>query len=292
MPLRGRPNIVTLLTDFGASDGYFAAMKGIILSLNPTATIVDITHDIPPQDIHAAAFVLSQCVASFPSGAVHMVVVDPEVGTSRRALAIATPDALFLAPDNGVVSLALSRYFSWPGTRVLAGPPHPERRPVPPSLRALAIENQSLFLSTVSHTFHGRDVFAPVAAHLASGVPLDAVGPPVADLNVFEVPNPLPQSGGAVTGWVVHIDRFGNLITNVPEGTIKAITDPVEVVLGGIVIQGLSRTYAEGGQLMALIGSHGCLEVASRNGSAAKVLGIERWSPVHVVPQGVKPAGR
>mgnify|MGYP001568733439 CR=1 FL=1 len=291
MPPPGRPNIVTLLTDFGTSDGYVAAMKGVILSINPAAAIVDVTHDIPPQDIHAAAFVLSQCATSFPSGTVHLVVVDPEVGSSRRALAIATPNALFLAPDNGVISLAIDGHLPEPAARELTGPPLPERRPVPPTLRALSIENRALFLPSVSPTFHGRDMFAPVAAHLAAGVPLQTVGPPVADLNLFEVPSPLLQSSGAVTGWVVHIDRFGNLITNVREGTIKAMAGDVQIDLGGTVIQGLSRTYAEGGQLMALIGSHGCLEVAARNGSAANVLNIGRWSPVHIIPEGVSPAG-
>lgn len=284
-----RPNIVTLLTDFGTSDGYVAAMKGVILAINPTATIVDISHEIPPQDIHAGAFVLSQCHSAFPPGAVHVVVVDPGVGSSRRAVVVATPNAYFVAPDNGVLSEVVNPYLAVSNPPEPGEAPSPARRLIPTPLRAWALDDPSFFLPRISNTFHGRDVFAPVAARLAAGTPVETVGPAAGDLAIFQVAPPRHHQDGSITGTVVHIDRFGNLITNVMETEIELPSSAVTVSIGGRTISGLSQSYTEGGDLLALIGSSGRLEVAAKNGSAAGILGIDRWSLVHI--RSAQPAG-
>jgi S-adenosylmethionine hydrolase len=244
--------VVTLLSDFGTRDGYVGAVKGVLLSRCPGATLVDVTHEIPPGDVAAGAFVLGQAAPYFPAGSVHLAVVDPGVGSERRALACAIGDQLYVAPDNGLL------------TRVLEAEA---------SVLAREISHPALRLSSVSDVFHGRDLFAPAAAHLASGAPLAAVGPelPSASLVRSAWPKPSLESDGG-GGQVVYVDRFGNLVTNLP-------LDP-EVPQGVATVAGcdvsIRRTYSEvaPGSLVALRGSSGLLEIARNRGSAAEALGV------------------
>ena len=234
--------IITLLTDFGTSDSYVAEVKGVLLSLAPGAQLVDISHDIAPGDIRAATFVLSRAWPRYPTGTVHLAVVDPGVGTARRALAAEAAGHHFVAPDNGLLSSlpADARFVSLP---------------VPPG---------------AAPTFHGRDVFAPAAAALATGAALATLGSPVSDPTRTPIPEPRFQENGSVTGEVVHIDRFGTLITNI---TVDDVTAVSHVVLERQVIGTLHRTFADvaPGKLVAFIGSGGTIEIAARDASAAMV---------------------
>jgi S-adenosylmethionine hydrolase len=277
------PRRITLLTDFGSRDGYVAAMRGVIATLAPAVIVDSITDDIPPGDIRVAAGVLTGYWDLYPSGTVHLVVVDPGVGTDRRGIAAELAGRRFVGPDNGVFSFV-------PG--MPSGPQGVGRRPDPdaeqtaetatPSEpgRIVELQHAEWFRDTVSPTFHGRDIFAPVAAHLALGVALDALGQPVTDPVVLERPMPVTDHAG-VHGVVVSIDRFGNLTTNiradlVPEGAIVQIAAHDLPVL---------RVYGEAGrgELLALIGSTGHLEIARREGSAEGTLGATVGSTVRVV---------
>ena len=249
--------IVTLLSDFGTRDGFVAAMKGVILEIAPTARLADATHDIAPGDVEAAAFVLHQYWRLFPPGTVHLAVVDPGVGTERRAVALEAEGRYVVAPDNGLI------------TRVMGAVP---------TARCVEMSAAEYWRSDPSMTFHGRDIFAPAAAHLAAGVPLERLGPAVADpvLLTLEPPRRTPQE---IVGRVAHIDRFGNLITDVPA---EWLVDGWRVSVAGREVGSLRRTYAdvEEGEPLALIGSLGTLEVAARGGSAASQLGAARGDPV------------
>ncbi len=262
------PAIVALLTDFGNRDHYVGAMKGAILSVCPQAVLVDIAHELPPHDVLAGAFALAAAHATFPAGTVFLAVVDPGVGSERRGLALEAGGYRFVAPDNGLLGLVLARY-----------PDH--------GLHALA--NARLFRARVSATFHARDVFGPVAAHLALGMPLEDVGPPVVD------PVPLPLAPVARVGaheWeasVIHVDRFGNLTTNMAEAELDSIAQStgadgqVMVKIEGAVLP-LAHTYSDvpPGEACALVGSSGLLEVAVNQGDASRLLGAGRGAPVRV----------
>jgi len=251
--------IVTLLTDFGTQDGYVGSMRGVILSINAGATIVDICHDIPSHDVPAAAFVLSTAYPYFPADSIHVVVVDPGVGSARRALAVRTPGGSFVAPDNGVLSYVIARE---------------------PMLETVQLIERRFWLSPVSNTFHGRDVFAPVAAYLSLGVPMAELGLPIDDPQHFAIPEPKRGSDGSIEGQILHVDRFGNLITNVPPHLLPP--ERVIIDIAGQTIRGLLPAYAEvaTGELLALVGSHGYVEIAVRNGSAAEVTGMGRGAVV------------
>ncbi len=262
---RTAPPVATLTTDFGAADGYVAAMKGVMLGIEPRLVLVDVTHEAPPQDVAHGAFVLAEAARHFPAGAVHLAVVDPGVGGRRKSLLVVTPDAAYVAPDNGLLTHALSRYGSAHDQR--AEWLSPIRAPLPPGCRAFELANPRYRLSDVSHTFHGRDVFAPAAAYLSAGVPPEEFGPPVADVIWLNVPPPV-ESNGEIEGRVVHVDSFGNLITNIAleeDGAGRAVVE-----IEGLRIQGLSRSYEEAAGALAIIGSHGTVEIAVRNGSAAR----------------------
>jgi S-adenosyl-L-methionine hydrolase (adenosine-forming) len=249
---------ITLLTDFGTADGYVGAMKGAIAELAPDVVVDDIAHDVAPGDVAAAAWALSRYWRLYPAGTVHVVVVDPGVGSGRRAIAAEAEGRLLVAPDNGVLSLVL---------RVAAA-------------NVVALEAVSYFREPVSRTFHGRDVFAPVAAHLAVGVPLGRLGPAIGNPTRLVFPDPTRTRDGA-EGAVIHVDRFGNLITNVPE----AWCGPGALVwVGGRTAGEVRRTYADvaSGELVALIGSAGLLEVSVRDGSAASALEAERGTAVRL----------
>ncbi|HLC30420.1 MAG TPA: SAM-dependent chlorinase/fluorinase, partial [Dehalococcoidia bacterium] len=243
------PGVITLLTDFGSQDAYVAAMKGVVLSIASSATLVDITHSIPPQDIYAAAFTLGASHAFFPRRTIHVVVVDPGVGTQRRALLLQTPDALFLAPDNGVLTYVVEAFRdAHPNTAPtghLSTPPPLVSVPVPASLRAYALANKALFRPQISQTFHGRDIFAPVAAHLSLGVLPEEVGPPLGEITVFALPHPQHNRDRSLTGAIIHVDNFGNLITNLKTEVLPK--GDLEVIVGGRTIRGLRTSYEGGG---------------------------------------------
>lgn len=251
---------VTLLTDFGTADGYVAAMKGVIASIAPDAQLDDVSHDLAQGDVEAAAWSLGAYWRLYPRGTVHLVVVDPGVGSQRRALAVRADGRLLVAPDNGVLSRVLHSAADVQAVHALESAAH--RR------------------TDVSNTFHGRDIFAPAAAHLAAGEPIRRMGPRVENPITLEVAEP-QVVGEALRGQVVHVDRFGNLITNIPA---DALPDAASVEVEDAGVGEVRRTYSDvpEGSLLALIGSSGYLEVSERNGSAARRLGLGRGATVHV----------
>ncbi|MBI1850595.1 MAG: SAM-dependent chlorinase/fluorinase [Planctomycetes bacterium] len=239
---------IVLLTDFGEAGPYVGAMKGVILGIHPKATLVDLSHEIPPQDVRAAAFVLDAAHAWFPPRSLFVCVVDPGVGTARRIVYVEAGGRRFLAPDNGLLTLVLR-----------------ERRAV----RARAVTNRRLFLPEVSSTFHGRDVFAPVAARLARGLPPASLGPPARLLTTFGFPEP-ERDGSRIRAKVVWVDSFGNVVLNLRD-------EPVcEIRARRSRIRRLVSTYGEllEGEAGILRGSSGWLEIAVRNGSAASRFGL------------------
>jgi S-adenosylmethionine hydrolase len=267
------PPLITLTTDFGLTDSYVAQMKGAILSIAPDATLIDVTHKIPPQDCAVAAAVLADAVGAFPAATIHLVVVDPGVGTARRAIAVeARGDQgevpfRFVAPDNGVL------------TRVL------EARP---TVRAVELRERRFWRPTVSQTFHGRDVFGPVAAHWSRGADIAEFGPPLASpLVKLMLPRPV-REGSNLLGEVVRTDAFGNLITNI-SGADLSIADRTRltVEIGTQRIAGISRAYQDRatGELLAVVGSSGMLEIAICCGHAGEILAV--WSGDKVVVRGL-----
>jgi hypothetical protein len=258
--------VVTLTTDFGLRDPYVAEMKGVMLGLAPDVRLVDISHDVESHDVVGAALVLEAAVPFFPPGTVHLAVVDPGVGTARRGLAVAAGDATFVAPDNGLLTPILAR-GAW---------------------RAFELTAAELRRPHVSRTFHGRDVFAPAAAHLACGVAPERFGPSVDDPVLVPWPE-MHAVGGAVAGAVVHVDRFGNLITSIAAEAVERVRGPASIHIAGRSLP-LVGTYADlpRGAAGALIGSSNRLEVAVREGSAAAVLKARRGTPVAVSPTSSK----
>ncbi|PSQ78003.1 MAG: hypothetical protein BRD44_00115 [Bacteroidetes bacterium QS_7_67_15] len=262
------PRPLTLTTDFGTQDAYVAAMKGVILQRCPEARLVDVTHEIAPQDVMEAAFVLRQAVPFFPPETVHLVVVDPGVGTERRPVALRAGDRFFVGPDNGLFSLVLGD--DAPDAAVALDAPDCWRTPDP------------------STTFHGRDIFAPAAAHLAAGRSLADLGSPVDALEPLRWALPITDEQG-IQGWTVHVDRFGNCITNIPLALFEKHRDgrAFKCYAGSTILNGLAATYgavAEGEPLL-LFGSSGFLEVAVSNGNAAKLLGIQQGDSIDIVFQ-------
>lgn len=287
--------LITLTTDFGIANGYVGTMKGVILRVAPNVRLVDISHEIAPQNIRQAAYVLYTAYPFFPSHTVHLVVVDPGVGSARRPIALRTPAGYFVGPDNGVFSYVMA---------------------CEPVEALVELSDPRYRLAEVSHTFHGRDVFAPAAAHLAAGLSITALGPHVLDPVTFPPPR-LEVAPGGVTGEVLHVDHFGNVITSIGRmvwsgdelvleptfqgargrmqgagckgheagckrqeaghgGQVRVKTSEVVVVVGGREISGVHRTYAEveSGEALALVGSQAHLEIAVREGNAALELGL------------------
>jgi S-adenosylmethionine hydrolase len=246
--------VVTLLTDFGTADGYVAEMKGVILTRAPEAALVDVTHDVVPQDVEAGRLALARYWRRFPSGTVHLAVIDPGVGSARAALAVESDGRLLVGPDNGVLSPAL----------LVAG------------ARAVTLPVSG----GASPTFHGRDVFAPAAAELALGASLDAIGSPALDFVIRRTPEPRRLADGSIEGQVITIDRFGNAVTNL----LGLRAQSVEV--NGTMLP-LLRSYADVpvGEPIAVVGSTGLIEIAVRNGSGAAAMGLERGSVVVVRPR-------
>ncbi len=254
---------ISLTTDFGYDDPYVGMMKGVILGLNPDASLVDICHNIPPGNIALAGLFLAGAAPYFPAGSVHLAVVDPGVGSSRRCLAARTRRASFVAPDNGLLTAALAD-----------NPPD----------EIVELTNPEYWLPSPSPTFHGRDIMGPVAAHISLGIPLCEFGPPVMDPVKLETPHPQRQPDGSLIGQVVHTDRFGNLITNIRPadlpGAAGGQSKGLILEIAGQPIRGLSRHYSEGSGLLALVGSTGFIEIALRDGSAAQALQIGRGETV------------
>jgi len=255
--------IITLTTDFGTRDPFVGLMKGVILGINPRVHLVDLTHEIAPHDILEGALALEAAVPFFPPGSVHLAVVDPGVGSQRRAVALAAQGQLFVGPDNGLFTFLLGA----------------------PGVSAVALENPAYALPRISQTFHGRDRFAPAAAHLSSGAPLPDLGPPVTDLVQLAWPGARLEAGSLV-GEVIHVDRFGNLVTSVRAEEVEALGPPdaVTVAVAGRMIRGVSRSYADrpAGEPGAIVGSSQRLEVFVREANARTALGVERGAPVRL----------
>ena len=276
--------IITLTTDFGTRDSYVGAMKGVILGIDPDATVVDISHEIPPQDVAHGTFVLGSVHRSFPPDSIHVAVVDPGVGTPRKALAVVTGSDIFVGPDNGLLTYVLQsfqdRSGSKPFTSADAGLLQPVTGPAPDGCSAYELTRSEYWMQPVSDTFHGRDVFAPVAAHLSLGVPPVKLGDPVHELVWLNLPRPA-VAGGTIEGRIIHVDRYGNLVSNIAGSDLPPNAD-VAVEIGGRALRGISRSFAEGsGDLVAIVGSHSYLEIARPNGDAARFLragvGDEIW---------------
>lgn len=271
--------IITLTTDFGTQDPYVGVMKGVIHSINRHASIVDISHDVQPQSILEGAFIIGSSHRFFPKGTLHVAVVDPGVGTSRSALLLVTPSAYFLGPDNGIFSYIVKEGFH--------GEPETSsgsQVQVPNGYRAYRLTNPEFWLHPVSSTFHGRDVFAPVAAHLSLGVPEDRLGEEIHLLTYLPVTQP-QWKGDTLTGRVVHVDRFGNLITDIPAFLLPG-GHTITIGIKEYCIPGISPSYAEGEWLLGIIGSTDTLEVSVRNGSAAHSLGAGVGEEVRVRKSG------
>jgi S-adenosyl-L-methionine hydrolase (adenosine-forming) len=267
--------IITLTTDFGISDSYVAQMKGVILGINPDVNIVDISHQIGPHNIREAAFVLSTVQSCFPKGTIHLAVVDPGVGTRRRAIILRTLNADLIAPDNGV----LSYVFQQVTARSIK---HPQIK-TGSNIEAVAITNPQYFRSPVSNTFHGRDIFAPVAAYLSLGIPLKSFGKAVTTIEILPVQKPFISSDGSITGEIMHVDRFGNLISNIKEEDLP-LQNNLTIEIGKRKIHGLSKTYMHGEKLLAIINSNGYLEISLRAGNAGTYLHAGEGGEVKVKP--------
>jgi S-adenosylmethionine hydrolase len=243
--------IITLLTDFGTADGYVGEMKGVLLSGAPAATLVDITHEIPPQDVERGRLTVARIWRCFPVGTIHLVVVDPGVGSERAGLCVESDGRFLVGPDNGVLSPAL----------------------LIPTARAVELP----LPVTASATFHGRDLFAPCAAALARGETIDSLGQPIASPIVRRTPEPIRRPTGELDGEIILVDRFGNCVTNLFGFGARSVS------VGARQIP-VRRTYADVpvGELVALVGSAGFVEIAVRDGSAAESLSLKRGMRVQL----------
>jgi hypothetical protein len=277
--------VITLTTDFGLSDAYVAAMKGVLLDINPDARLVDICHTIKPQNIPQAAFILGITYPYFPRKTVHLVVVDPGVGTERRAIILKVPQGCFVAPDNGVLSHVIQHLLFEP----LAEKGQVSiKKGLKPGVDIVAVKitNPKFFRATVSPTFHGRDIFAPVAAALSLGFSPLEFGEPITSVEVIPVSRPYKRPDGSLIGHIIYVDGFGNLISDIKSEDLaggQAVTTEIK----NEVICGLSRTYAEGNGLLALIGSSGYLEIALKGGSASSLLDAKVGDEVRLLTRAI-----
>jgi S-adenosylmethionine hydrolase len=257
----------------------------VVLGISPDVTLVDISHDVPPQDIGHGAFVLGSAYRYFTPETIHVAVVDPGVGTPRRALLVVTPSGRFLAPDNGLLAYVLEDEKIRQGRDKAVGSSagnfmEPLPVPVPRGCSAYALTKSEYWRQPVSRTFHGRDIFAAVAGHLSRGVSPRELGEEVDSVLALHVPAPVARDGG-VEGCILFVDHFGNLVTNIRSADLPG--GEVQVEIGGVRIAGLSKTFADAEGLLALVGSRGYLEIAEANGSAAERLGAGVGARVRVV---------
>lgn len=320
-----RPPVITMTTDFGERDGYVGTMKGVIFTLLPHAVVVDISHEIAPQQIHDGAFIIYRAYRYFPASAIHIAVVDPGVGTSRRPIALVTRHGTFIGPDNGIFTYVLRAEQgtmqslemdnrpawvggmwgiapNWAGEEVEEGDqPLPEVNGPGESHvaeggglpRAYHLTVQDYWLSSVSNTFHGRDIFSPVAAHLASGAHIERMAEPVSLDSLVSLPVSAPRifqtaRNTTMVGQIVYVDHFGNIITNLPDRLLgplleDSVATPV-IEVGAYHIRGLANSYGDvrEGQALALIGSERLLEIAVRNASAAHRMKVRIGDPVRI----------
>ena len=288
-----RPRVITLLTDFGNQDAYVGIVKGVIAGINPFANIADICHNVPPQDIFGGAYLLYSSYKYFPKKTIHVAVVDPGVGSRRDIVCVETKDYFFLVPDNGLLSFIVQ-----------------EEKPK----SIIRVTNNKYFLPLPSSTFHGRDVFAPVAAHLSLGVKPQQLGIKINQLEQLDIPKPVRKKTGQVEGQIIYIDRFGNLITNITkehlvkgvegqksedrsqklENRIKqrkttlkelfSLCNTIETVIGRKKVVGLSNTYLDvnAGEPLVLFGSAGFLEISINQGNAQKYFRVDRGNKIRV----------
>ena len=267
MPTPQRPGLITLLTDFGTADYFVAAMKGVILSICADTPIVDITHEIAPQDIHSAAFTILAVYKSFPAQTIHLAVVDPEVGSARRPILASCDNQFFLGPDNGTFSYIFERQ---------------------PPAQVIHIQNEEYFRPQVSASFHGRDVFAAVAAAVAQGAEPLQFGEEITDWVQLESLTPLVRDDGTIQARIIHIDRYGNCVTNLtPADLPDGMSDRgLRLSINGTEIDSMRRFFAEesdsSNDLFAIWGSAGFLEVSIQNGSAANALQAGVGDPVSI----------
>lgn len=272
-------SVITLTTDFGLADHYVAAMKGVILDINPQAVIVDVTHEVAPQQVGQAVYLTGCAWPYFPHGAIHVVVVDPGVGTERRSLVLEAPSGLYVGPDNAVLSAALPEE----ARRTVSGE-KPDNIALPEGYRAFRIAQPKFMRAPVSDTFHGRDIFAPAAAHLSLGVPPEEFGEAVNSMLALPPIRARRRPDGALAARVIHIDRFGNLISDALAQDLPA--GRLRVEIAGRTLEGLARTYADAEGLVAMVGSSGYLEVAEPGGSASAALGVSLGEPLLVRAAG------
>jgi S-adenosylmethionine hydrolase len=262
--------VISILSDFGTDDEYVGVMKGVMLSICPAVSIVDITHQIAPQDVHQAAYLIPSYYHFFPEGTVHIVVVDPGVGSQRSILALSHREHFFIAPDNGVLTLLLN---------------------AEKSDTIIRVDNSDYFLEPLSSTFHGRDIFAAVGAHLSCGTKLDALGArtDVKDIVRIKDLNCRISQAGQLIGKIVSIDHFGNLITNIDSSSLAtfcqtSVLKQPQIHIGAFVISGLSGTYSDAAPTapLALIGSRNYLEIAVNGGNAKEHLKAQKGDPVRL----------
>ncbi|RZB33661.1 MAG: S-adenosyl-L-methionine hydrolase (adenosine-forming) [Desulfobacteraceae bacterium Eth-SRB2] len=261
-------SIITLLTDFGTEDAYVGMMKGVILSIHPQAVIIDITHHIDPQNVIQAAYIIKSSYKYFPEGTVHLLVVDPGVGSDRSIVALEMMGHIFLAPDNGVLTLLMDEGETD---------------------SIVSVENTRYFLESVSRTFHGRDIFAPVGAHLCRGLDIKNLGSPLDQQNLVQLKilKPYISENSQLVGTVVWFDHFGNCISNIDAALVKKMDKSgsekmLEIKIGKNTIKGVSLSYAdtEPKNPLAIIGGLGYLEIALNKGNAKLALGIEKGEPI------------
>ncbi|WP_441000712.1 SAM hydrolase/SAM-dependent halogenase family protein [Fodinibius sp. SL11] len=259
-------NVITLTTDFGLQDYYVGAMKASMLNIAPDVRLVDISHEIPSQDIMAGSWILKNSAMLFPEGTVHTVVVDPGVGTDRDAIALKMEGQYFVGPDNGIFSLLATDV----------------------NYQAVRLTNQEFWRENPSSTFHGRDIFAPVAAHLSQGVALEELGDTAEDLVSYRWTVPIADKDG-LEGMVIHIDKFGNLITNITEDLLKDVIGDknVRIYVGNTILDEIETTFGEvtEGEPVAYIGSSGMLEVGINKGNAEEMLSVQKGAQISLILQ-------
>lgn len=258
--------IITLTSDFGQQDHYVSTMKAVILGIAPDSRLIDISHEIPPQDVMAGAWVVRNATPYFPDNTIHLVVVDPGVGTQRHPVALKIGNHYYVGPDNGIFSLVADQQ----------------------DYQACKLTNKDFWMSDQSNTFHGRDIFAPVAAHLSNGIPFHQLGEELKELVTYRWAKPIADKDG-IQGWILHIDRFGNLISNIPQEMIDKVIGEkrMKIYVGNTILDHFEESYGfvEDGEPVAYIGSSGMLEVAISKGNASEMLSVRKGAQISIILQ-------